>query len=51
MSQLYQIDQATDPFTIIPIGGANSFQINNLGFRRSDGLALRLPPERAARSW
>ena len=38
MSQLSQIDQTTDPFTIVPVGGANSFQLNNLGFRRSDGL-------------
>ena len=45
-AQLFQIDQSISPFSFLPIGGSNSFQINNLGFRRTDGLiyGYRLAP-------
>ncbi len=43
-AQLTQVDQTTDPFGFNDIGGPAGFEVNNLGFRRSDGLlyAVRL---------
>ena len=37
-AQLTQIDQSVSPFTFLPIGGRAGFEINALGFRRTDGL-------------
>ncbi|MEE8522568.1 MAG: PQQ-dependent sugar dehydrogenase, partial [Thermoanaerobaculia bacterium] len=37
-AELSQIDQSSSPFTFIPIGGSTGREINNLGFRVTDGL-------------
>ncbi len=37
-AQLTQVDQTTDPFGFNDIGGPAGFEVNNLGFRRADGL-------------
>ncbi len=37
-AELAQIDQSSSPFTFVPIGGPTGREINNLGFRSTDGL-------------
>ncbi len=38
LAQLSTIDQTTTPFVFTLIGGPAAYPVNNLGFRRSDGL-------------
>ncbi len=37
-AQLTRIDQSVSPFVFVPIGSATGIEINNLGFRSTDGL-------------
>ncbi len=37
-AQLNTIDQTNSPFVFTPIGSAAGYAVNNLGFRRTDGL-------------
>ncbi|MEM7357436.1 MAG: hypothetical protein AAF657_41870, partial [Acidobacteriota bacterium] len=36
--QLFRVDQSTDPFSFTTVGGTAGFEVNALGFRRTDGL-------------
>ena len=37
-AELTRLDLTTSPFTFVPIGGATGTELNNLGFRSTDGL-------------
>jgi uncharacterized repeat protein (TIGR01451 family) len=41
-AELTRVDQSVSPFTFVPIGGAAGIEINNLGFRKTDGLLYAL---------
>lgn len=46
-AQLTLVDLETSPFTFVPIGPPTGLEINNLGFRRTDGLlyGIQLTPQ------